>query len=900
MRFQVLGPVRVVTGDGTATPLPPRMRMLLAALVAAGGRPVSAPRLIAELWPVEVPSTAASALQVYASGLRKIVGNRLRTQDGGYALTGPSDAEEFEALVADAALDEALALWHGSAYEGAGSGPIVAAAAARLEELLLDARQRWADRASADGRPVLAELSGWVAAEPTAEPLVERLMLALYRAGRGADALDLYERTELALAEYETQPKPELVALAASIRRRDPTLDRPPDGLPGARNRFIGRRAELDRAIELLGTTRLFTVVGPGGCGKTRLSYEMAREVAAEHDAVHVVELAGHTAGLLAERVAAAVGARDGPGGLVTLARHLDGRVLLLLDNCEHVRADAAAFAHALLAACPGVRIVATSREPLGLPGEVVFPLSGLTAPAPGEQNARSDAVRLLDDRIAAARGGTALRPAELPVAAELCRRLDGLPLAIELAAARLRALPLAEIMSRLDRRLELLVGTSPVHRHQTMRAAIDWSFDLLDEPQRELLPRLSIFAGGFDLAAASAVAGTDALGPLTQLAERSMVEHADGRYRLIETIREYAAERLHDDDPARHRLVSLSVDRLTVPPPPDGPAHTRWLATVTQEYDNIQAALNWSLSSGDPEQGLRIAAAMWWYWWITGRMAEGRAWLDRALAAAPDEPSLLRGRALRVAAALARNSGDLTAARRLGEQGLAIFQELDDRAGTTAALNNLSATAQAQHDYDASLAFGYRGLAMAEQDGDARAIAAALNNTATTLRCLDRLDDAEPLLHRALDFFREGGEQRGEAATLTNLGIVARRRGSLHASGDHMRQALRIYTELAIPEGQLDAIEGLAHLAVLGDSPEAGLTLLAIAERERTTLGSTIFTPDEVADRDEAERAARRALTADEVAKAYRAASGTSLEAAVANLARPAPEPADATNPDS
>jgi predicted ATPase/DNA-binding SARP family transcriptional activator len=889
MRFEVLGPIRVVTGDGTATPLPPRMRMLLAALVAAGGRPTSAQRLIAELWPGEVPSTAASALQVYVSGLRKIVGDRLRTVDGGYALTGPSDADEFEALVADGALDEALALWRGSAYEGAGGGPVVAAATARLAELLLDARQSWADRAAADGRPALAELSGWVAAEPTAEPLVERLMLALYRAGRVTDALDLYGRTELALADYQTRPKPELVALAESMRRRDPTLDRPTVGLPGARNRFIGRRAELDRAIDLLGTTRLFTVVGPGGCGKTRLLYEMAREVAAEHDAVHVVELAGHTTGLLAERVAAAVGAREGPGVpiLDTLARHLGGRVLLLLDNCEHVRADAAALVHDLLAACPGVRIAATSREPLGLPGEVVFWLSGLTTPAPGDHDARSDAVRLLADRVAAARGGIALRPAELPVAAELCRRLDGLPLAIELAAARLRALPLGEIMSRLDRRLELLVGTSPVPRHQTMRAAIDWGFDLLDEPQRELLPRLSVFAGGFDLAAASAISGTDALGPLTQLVDRSMVEQVDGRYRLIETIRDYAAERLCDHDPAHRRLVSLWVDRLAAPPPPDGPAHTRWLATVTQEYDNIQAALGWSLGPGDePEQGLRIAAAMWWYWWITGRMVEGRVWLDRALVAAADEPSPLRGRALRVAAALARNSGDLDAARRLGEQGLATYRELDDRAGTAAALNNLSATAQAQHDYDASLAFGYEGLALAERDGDARAIAAALNNTATTLRCLNRLDDAEQLLRRALDWFRKGGEQRGEAAALTNLGIVARRRGALDASGDHMRAALRIYIELAIPEGQLDAVEGLAQLAILGGDSQAGLILLTIAERERTTLGSPIFTPDEVVDRDEAERAARRTLTADEVAKAYRAASGTSLEAAVADLA--------------
>ena len=891
MRFEVLGPVRVITGDGAVAPLPPRMRSLLAALLAARGRPVSAERLIAELWPGDTPPTAAGALQVHVSGLRKIVGTALATMPGGYTLTASSDADEFEAFVRVDALDEALALWHGPAFEGGGSGPIVAAEAARLEELLLAARQQWADRSAARGRPVLAELSGWVAAEPTAEPLVERLMLALHRAGRTADALDLYERTVLALADYQTEPRAELTALAEAVRRHDPTLELPAPGLPGNRNRFIGRRAELDRVIGLLGTSRLLTVAGPGGGGKTRLSYELAREVAAEYEAVHIVELAGHTTGLLAERVAAAVGAREEPGRpvLETLARRLAGRVLLLLDNCEHLRAEAAAFVHDLLPVCPGLRVLATSREPLGLPGEVIFPLGGLSTPAPGWDDARSDAVRLLADRVAAARGGAGLRPDELPAAAELCRRLDGLPLALELAAARLRALPLSEVVARLDRRLDLLVGTSPVLRHQTMRAAIDWGYDLLDEPQQELLPRLSVFAAGFDLPAATAVHGADALDPLTQLVDRSMVEQADGRYRLSETIREYAAERLAAGDPAPARLVALWVERLATPPPPDGPAHARWLATITQEYDNILAALQWSLESGDPEQGLTVAAAMWWYWWITGRMVEGRSWLDRALAAGPAEPTALRGRAMRAAAALARNSGDLGAARRLGEDGLATFRKLGDRAGMIAALNNLSITAQGQEDYEASLAFGYEGLAMAEEDGNARAVAAALNNTAGTLRCLNRLDEAGPLFTRALDSFRAIGEHRGEAAAQTNLGIVTRRRGELERSAEHMRSALRIYTELEIPEGQLDAVEGLAQLAILGDTPGPGLTLLAIAERERTTLGSPIFTPDEVADRDEAEKVARQALTPDEVARAYRAASETSLEAAVATLTQTA-----------
>lgn len=878
MRFEVLGQVRVVGDDGTAAPLPPRMRALLAALIAAQGRPVSAERLIAELWPGDVPVTAPGALQVHVSSLRKIVGSVLETTPGGYRLSAVSDADAYARDLADGELDRALARWQGPAFEGGGSGPLVAAAAARLEESLLDARRQWVDREMAAGRPVLAGLSGWVAADPVAEPLVERLMLALHRAGRTADALDLFDRTVLALADYGTVPRTELTALAEAVRRRDPTLERPAPGLPGARNRFIGRRAELDRLIGLLGTSRLLTVVGPGGCGKTRLTFEVAREVAAEYDAVHVVELAGHTSGLLTERVAAALEAREEPGVPVlgSVARRLSGRVLLVLDNCEHVRADAARLVHDLLPLVPGLRVLASSREPLGPAGEVVFPLSGLSS---------ADAVRLLGDRVAAARGGTALRAAELPVAAELCRRLDGLPLALELAAARLRAVPLTEIMSRLDRRLDLLVGTSPVARHQTMRAAIDWGYSLLDVPQQDLLPVLSVFATSFDLEAASAVASSDVLDPLTQLVERSMVEMSGGRYRLIETIREYAAELLAPGHAANVRHVALWVRRLTPAPPTDGPAHSAWLVTMGQEYDNIQAAFEWSLRHGDPAQGLEIAAAMWWYWWVTGRMAEGRSWLGRALDAAPAQPTELRGRALRTAATLARNSGDLAAARDLGEQGLATLRELDDRPGVIAALNNLSITAQGQQDYEASLAFGSESLAMAEQDGIARAIAVARNNTAGTLRCLGRLDEAEPMFVQALAGFREIGEQRGEAAAVSNLGIVTRRRGRLDESSGHMRTALRIYSELGIAEGQLDAVEGLAQLAILGGDPERGLMLLAVAERERTALGAPIFTPDEVTDRDEAERRARAALSREEIARAYRTASDTTWESAVASL---------------
>ncbi|MFY1593579.1 BTAD domain-containing putative transcriptional regulator [Micromonospora sp. WMMD737] len=886
MRFEVLGPVRVCTPDGEAA-LAPKPRALLAVLLAAGGRSVTSERLLAELWPAGVPSTAMATLQMHASALRKVVGDRLRTTSGGYRLDltdATLDAAEFEQT-------GALGLWRGDAYDGVRAGHCVAAAAARLAELRLSARLDWARRALAEGRHVAAatELAGWVAEQPTAEGLVRQLMLALYRSGRAGDALTAYDEVTAALGELGAHPGPELGALAAAVRRRDPTLDRPAPGVPARRNRFVGRRFELDRAIDLLGAARLLTIVGPGGAGKTRLSLELAREVAEDHDAVHVVELAEHRDGPLDARLAAATGIREEPGVAVrdTVVRQLTGRVLVVLDNCEHVRADAAALAHALLAACPGLRLVATSREQLGLSGEVILTLGGLATPPVGATDPRTDAMRLLADRVAAARGGAGLAPAEQPVAAELCRRLDGLPLAIELAAARLRAVPLSEIMSRLDRRLDLLTGTSPVPRHRTMRAAIDWGYDLLDEPQQKLLRQLGVFAGGFDLAGAAEVAGADPLDPLTQLVDRSMVEFGQGRYRLIETIREYARERLDPVERAEAygRLVAGWERRLASPPPLDGPAHTEWLAGIGAEHDTIVAALDWTLRDGDPTKGLGIAAAMWWYWWVAGRMAEGRAWLDRALAAAPPAPSALRARALRAAAALARNSGDLPAARRLGEQGLTTFRELGDRTGMVAALNNLLITAQAQEDYPASLAFGYEALRIAEDQSDARMVAAASNNTAGTLRCIGRLGEAEELFHRALAGFRALNDRRGEAAALTNLSTIDRRRGRPTPARSAMREALAIYTELGIAEGQLDAVEGLAQLDVLDGDAAGGLRLLALAERERSALGAPSFTPDEIADRDRAEAEARARLGPAEVARAYREADATTLAEAVAAL---------------
>ncbi|GAA1647890.1 BTAD domain-containing putative transcriptional regulator [Actinoplanes couchii] len=874
LRFEVLGPVRVCADAGEVA-LPPKPRALLAVLLAARGRPVTVERLLSEVWPDGAPSTAAATLQMHVSALRKVVGDRLRTTPGGYRLdlTGAEfDAAEFEA-------DGRLETWRGDPYDGVPPGTMVAADRARLKELRWSARLKAAQHHSDT-----AELAGWLAEEPTNEALTRALMLTLHRTGRSGEALAVFDRTAAALKDLDARPGGESEALAAAIRRQDPALDPQIRTVAAQRGRFIGRRTELDHLSTLLGTNLLLTVVGPGGAGKTRITMELIREIAADYDAIHVVELAEHRDGPLESRLAAAADIREEPKRPITetVFAQLTGRVLIVLDNCEHLIERAAALAHALTGR--NIRVVATSREPLGLPGEVVVPLGGMTT-SPGSG---SDAVRLLSDRVAAARGGAGLGPAEQVVAAELCRRLDGLPLAIELAAARLRALPLSEIMSRLDRRLDLLTGSriGPAHRHRTMRAAIDWGYDLLDLPQQRLLRMLGVFAGGFDLPAAEAVYHDDPLDPLSQLVDRSMVEWRDGRYRLIETIRAYARERLDDDERALayRRLVDLLDRRLAVPPPMDGPAHQTWLTGIAADHDTIVAAIDWSLRHGDPARGLSLATGMWWYWWVAGRMIEGRGWLDRALRAGA-EPTLLRGKALRAAAALARNSGDLAEARRAGEESLTVFRALDERPGVLAALNNLLITAQAQEDYPASLEFGHAAIRAAEEASDARMIAAASNNTAGTLRCMNRLDEAEPLFRRALDGFRALGDRRGEAAALSNLSTTDRRRGFPAESRTAMRAALAIYTELGLTEGQLDAVEGLAQLDVLAGDAAGGLRLLAVAERERSALGAPSFTPDEIADKEAAEATSRSVLGATGVARVYREAAELSLAEAVDSL---------------
>ncbi|HXM56725.1 MAG TPA: BTAD domain-containing putative transcriptional regulator, partial [Candidatus Dormibacteraeota bacterium] len=618
-RFCVLGPLQVFDDDRALPIGGPRQRALLAVLLLERGRAVSRSRLIDELWGDDPPPTVVNALQVHVAALRRALGGHIRTVGSGYALDTDDDqldADRFERLLGQAAqvsdparravvLREALALWRGQPFVDVPRTPGVAAAAARLEERRLAAIE---DRVEADlggGRheELVPELRELAAAHSDRERLAGQLMLALHRCGRSAEALDVYAELSATLdRRLGVDPSDELAALERAIRRADPTLAAPaPASLPAPASRFIGRRRELAETAELLGRTRLLTLVGPGGCGKTRLAIELAAGVRADHpDGAHFVDLSQvEQAARVADAVAVALRVRGRPGEELAarLADHVrHRRSLLVLDNCEHVLVAAAALAGDLLEASPGLRVLATSRQPLGVAGEMVWRVPSLALPderANPVAAVGSDAVRLLADRAASTLPAFVLHGDEALLAAAVCRRLDALPLAIELVAGRLSGLTLAEVAAHLDRRPALLTsaGSGRGSRHQTMEAAIEWSHELLDSEERILFRRLAAFVGSFCLEAAEAVGtGVEVLPVLLRLVDKSMVaaeRTASGqtRYRLLETIRDYAAVRLADD-PAEAEAVRDH--------------HSRWyqgLAEASGAYPGVERE-----SALDPE----------------------------------------------------------------------------------------------------------------------------------------------------------------------------------------------------------------------------------------------------------------------------------------------------------
>ncbi|WP_172386032.1 BTAD domain-containing putative transcriptional regulator [Streptomyces sp. MNP-20] len=720
MRYRVLGITRALRPDGTLAAVGgARLRALLAALALRPGRTVPVAVLVDEVWGGEPPADAAGALQALVGRLRRALGAQaVASVDGGYQLRAAPDdvdAHRFERLVGEGTraladgdpakaavvLDDALALWHGDAFADL---PDHAAHAARWAARRLEARRARLAAAVALGRAedALPEITALCDSHPLDEPLQALRLRALRAAGRPAEALAAYDAVRRLLADrLGTDPGPELRALHEELLRpgaapdhagpaapRERAGEEPtaaarastaaaPGNLRARLTSFVGRAGDIDAIREDLRRARLVTLVGPGGAGKTRLSQEAAEGIEAP-DGVWLAELAplDDPEGV-PEAVLTALGAREtvlrgaGAEELRAAAERLGDdpvlrlteycaprRMLLILDNCEHVIDGAAHLAERLLAACPGLTVLATSREPLGVPGEALRPVGPLPEPF---------ALRLLADRGQAARPG--FRVTDDPeAAAEICARLDGLPLAIELAAARLRMLTPRQIADRLDDRFRLLTSgaRTVLPRQQTLRAVVDWSWDILDRSERAVLRRLAVCAGGCDLAAAEAVcaisgatSGTaswavdvevdprDVPDLLGSLVDKSLVVAAPSaagggmRYRLLETVYEYAVERLDESGERaateRAHLTHFRELARRTDPELRGHGQRAAVAVLENEYENLRTALRRAVAARDEHEALCLVHALSWFWLMRDLRTEVRHWSREVMALGPD-----------------------------------------------------------------------------------------------------------------------------------------------------------------------------------------------------------------------------------------------------------------------
>ncbi|WP_395111056.1 ATP-binding protein [Actinomadura sp. SCN-SB] len=726
MRIGILGPLDVRDPSGRPVEISgPRLRALLVRLALEPGRSVQPGRLLDDLWDGTPPAGGGNALQALVSRLRAATGPGLIEHGpAGYRLAvdpADVDAVAFERAVAAARtlespsaraeeLRRALALWRGPALDGFEDAPFAAGHSARLEELRLTAIEDRVDAelaAGADVTPLLPELEALADAHPLRERLRAQLMRALYAAGRQADALSVYEETRQALADrLGVDPSPELASVHLSILRQD-VPERPAEpaagrarltNLPAQFTSFVGREEESARLDKLLRESRLVTLTGPGGAGKTRLAAEAAgRAVQDMPDGVWFVALAPVADEGDGERVAqaalTALGIKETvrPGETRVLTRPLDRladvlaprRMILVLDNCEHLIEGAAAVVGRVLADAPGVRILATSREPLGITGESLCPVPSLALPPPDAGAAEAlhhDSVRLFADRAAAVRPGFAVDEETVPHVVEICRALDGIPLAIELAAARLRSLTPAQVADRLGDRFRLLTGGSrtALPRHRTLRAVVDWSWDLLDDRERAVLRRLSVFAGGASPDAATAVCGEGLpedppiIDVIAALVDKSLVMAegtADVRYRLLETVRVYAAERLAEAGETRrigaaHAAYFLDLAERAEPELRRAD-QIRWTERLDTERGNWQAALRFAVDTGDAATGLRFISALFWYWLVRDQEVESAGWaravLDIADGTAPrglEEPYAIAVVVSRMVSEITREPG--------------------------------------------------------------------------------------------------------------------------------------------------------------------------------------------------------------------------------------------------
>ncbi|EMD24125.1 ATP-binding protein [Amycolatopsis azurea] len=834
MQFAILGPVEARRPDGSLVALGgPQLRGLLALLALDAGRVVSAGRLIDGLHGDHPPEGAAEALQSQVSRLRR----RLRdggAPDGlveftsaGYRLAvDPQDVDvhRFERLITRARetpdpaaahelFAEALALWRGPALDGLADAP----SAARLAELSLAAVEDQVEAGLALGRheQLVAELRELTGAHPLRERLTGQLMRALTGSGRAAEALAVFAEIRERLAdELGAEPSAELAdAHMAALRTAAPgPLRRVPVPLTG----LIGRAGELGRLAEAVRDSRLVTLTGPGGAGKTRLAVEAAAGRSGE---VCLVELAATTE--VARAVLAALGLREQgvlvPGAAPEPADRLvtglaDRPLLLVLDNCEHVVAEVALLVRRLLGECAGLRVLATSREALGLTGETLVPVGALSAEA---------AERLFAERAAAVAPGVVPDPAAVT---RICAALDGLPLAIELAAGRLRSMSADDVAARLDDRFRLLSRgeRTAEQRHRTLRGVVEWSWNLLEPGERLLAGRFAVFAGGARLGAVErvcAVPGTDVV--LTGLVEKSLVEFDGGRYRMLETIRAFCGDH-GEDRRAAHARYFLDLARAAEPKLRSADQLTA-LAELTTEHADLHAALRWSVTEA-PETALRLIAALTWYWWLRGLRSEAAPFADAVLAAVgPEPPPGLSEEYVLCLIHASATDVDIEPILRMSEEPL--------KHPYLFLLWAFSPRSKAKE--------GERLAARIGPDAWSQAFARIGDGLGAQYR--GRVTEAESHFSAALDGFRALGDRWGQASALEKLAEFADWRGDHPRFRELMDESIRLALDLGAVEDTADLLCRRAEGVLQAGNVEAARADYEAAAEQARAAGTPL-----------------------------------------------------------
>ena len=914
MQFRILGPIQALVDDQPAALGAPKQRGLLALLLVNRRRVMTAEQLIDGLWGEAPPASAVQSLQVYVHGLRKALGaDRIETAGRGYRVVVAAeelDLDRFEraldrgraALEAgranDAADDlrEALAVWRGPALADLPEETRRAAEAERLEELRLTALELRFDAELACGRhdAVVAELEALTAEHEYRERFLQQRMLALYRCGRQADALEVYREAREVLAEdLGLDPSPALQELERAILRQDPSLAAPEaptrstQPLPVPPTPLVGRRLELAAVSALFRDegARLVTLTGAGGTGKTRLGLAVAHELEPElRDGALFVGLAPVSdPELLVPTIAEALDVREGERDLAEgVIEHLrERRMLLVLDNFEQIL-SAAPFVGDLLAAAPRLWILATSRAPLRLAAEREYPVPPFEIPSadlPFEALVQTDAVRLFTARAQAVDPEFALDTSSAPEVARVCRQLDGLPLAIELAAARAKLLAPGEILERLEREPNMLPSgprDAPA-RQQTLAATIHWSFDLLGPEERQAFVRLGVFVGGCTLEAAEGVCDVT-LDSLGSLVDNNLLRRREGRFTMLETVRHFAVEQLEEagTDELRRRhaewlteLAETMAERTLA-----GEDMTAWLDRIQPELDNIRAALAWSLEH-EPELTLRQASSLRLFWEVRGLFSEGLQWIEDALPYAAGMSPEIRLRALAGSGAIATRLGDLDLAQERKEAALALGREVGDELWIARELSDLGTIAAMREEYDTASALFEESAALFRKLDIPSRLGTVLSNLGHIASQRGDYELAIAYTEEALSL--ESAHKQNMAISSYNLGSHNLQAGHLEQARDWLERTMALTLELGFKEVMAYALAAFARLCLLEGDPARAAYLAGISDRQMADAG-LLLQPSEQALFDEAKAALEHQL-GDEFTAIHDAAMAAPLE---------------------